>query len=100
MFEWIHRLPILSLICYLPLLGVVPLLFLRGRRALARTATAVLIADFLLAVPLWFEFDRDGPLFQFRESAPWIDAIGVRYELGIDGMALLLVLLTTLLGAV
>ncbi len=48
---------------------------------------------------LWFAFERDGALFQFRESATWIDTIGVRYEFGIDGIALLLVLLTTLLGA-
>jgi NADH-quinone oxidoreductase subunit M len=98
MFDWISKVPILSLICYLPLVGVLPLLLIRDARRLARTATAVLLADFLLAVPLWFEFDRDGALFQFRESASWIDTIGVRYEFGIDGMALLLVLLTTLLG--
>ena len=39
-----------------------------------------------------------GSSFQFRESCAWIELIGVRYEFGIDGIALLLVLLTTLLG--
>ena len=98
MFDWIHEVPILSLICYLPLLGVLPLLWLRDPRRIAQTATAVLFADFLLSVPLWFAFDRSGSLFQFRESARWIEAIHARYEFGVDGMALLLVLLTTLLG--
>jgi NADH-quinone oxidoreductase subunit M len=56
------------------------------------------VVDFLLSLPLWFAFQRGGDLFQFRESHSWIASIGVRYELGIDGIALLLVLLTTLLG--
>ncbi len=53
-----------------------------------------------MSLPLWFAFDRGGELFQFRESHAWIPSIGVRYEFGIDGIALLLVLLTTLLGLI
>src|SRR5215210_7409165 len=92
--------PILSIICYVPLAGALLLLFLpKDRPALIRQlATGVALLDFLLSIPLWFAFDRNGDLFQFRESAPWIESIGVRYEFGIDGIALLLVLLTTLLG--
>ena len=71
---------------------------MRDPKTIARFATGVALADFLLSLPLWFAFDRDGELFQFRESATWIPSIGVRYEFGIDGIALLLVLLTTLLG--
>ena len=100
MFEWVHDLPILSLIAYVPLVGAAILLFLDGRRPVLvrRFATAVVGVDFLLSLPLWFAFDRQGPLFQFVEDVPWIEAIGVRYQFGIDGIALLLVLLTTLLG--
>ena len=58
------------------------------------------VVDLLVSLPLWFAFDRGGELFQFRESHDWIPSIGVRYEFGIDGMALLLVLLTTLLGVI
>ncbi|HKH43981.1 MAG TPA: NADH-quinone oxidoreductase subunit M [Thermoanaerobaculia bacterium] len=92
--------PILSIICYVPLAGALLLLFLpKDRPALIRQlATGVALLDFLLSVPLWFAFQRGGDLFQFRESADWIESIGARYEFGIDGIALLLVLLTTLLG--
>ena len=103
MFEWIHQLPILSLICYVPLVGSLIIIFFM-RESQAATirvfATVVALIDFVLSIPLWFEFKRGGDLFQFRESAAWIESIGVRYEFGIDGIALLLVLLTTLLGVI
>ena len=98
MFDWVRDVPILSLVCYLPLVGALPIFFMRDPKAIARYATGVAFVDFLVSLPLWFAFDRDGAIFQFRESAAWIETIGVRYEFGIDGIALLLVLLTTLLG--
>ena len=100
MFDWVHQLPILSIICYVPavaaLLVIVP--FFKDTGKIRRFATGVALLDFLLSVPLWFTFDRDGELFQFRESARWIESLGIGYEFGIDGISLLLVLLTTLLG--
>jgi NADH-quinone oxidoreductase subunit M len=101
MFDWLHQIPILSIVCYLPLAGaLVVILFFKGDDGgrIRRFATWVAALDFLVSLPLWWAFQRDGELFQFRESAAWIDAIGVRYEFGVDGIALLLVLLTTLLG--
>jgi NADH-quinone oxidoreductase subunit M len=101
MFDWIHDLHILSVVCYIPLAGALAILLLMRRAsdiAVRNAATAVAFIDFLVSVPLWFAFDPEGDLFQFRESHAWIPGIGVRYEFGIDGMALLLVLLTTLLG--
>ncbi|MGB5399849.1 MAG: proton-conducting transporter membrane subunit, partial [Thermoanaerobaculia bacterium] len=101
MFDWVLQVPILSIICYLPLAGaVVIMFFMRGTNTLAiqRFATLVAAVDFVISVPLWFTFELQGELFQFRESANWIEAIGARYEFGIDGIALLLVLLTTFLG--
>jgi NADH-quinone oxidoreductase subunit M len=99
----LDTIPILSIICYVPLLGALFLLFLPKERPalIRRLATGVAVLDFLLSVPLWFAFDRGAPgldNFQFRESLPWIESIGARYEFGIDGIALLLVLLTTFLG--
>ena len=83
MFDWVHNVPILSILCYLPLAGSLVIMF--GMRscqesAIRKLATAVVFVDFLLSIPLWFAFDRGGELFQFRESAPWIESIGVRYE--------------------
>src|SRR5215218_5945279 len=93
------NLPILSILCYLPLLGAIPILWMRNPAFIRKYATGVVVVDFLLSLPLWFAFDPDGPLFQFVEGPrEWIPSIGVSYHFGIDGMALLLVLLTTLLG--
>jgi NADH-quinone oxidoreductase subunit M len=103
MFDWVHNVYILSIVCYLPLAGALVVMFaMKGgqQAAIRKFATGVAFVDFLISLPLWFAFDRDGELFQFRESAPWIESIGVRYEFGIDGIALLLVLLTTLLGVI
>ena len=91
MFEWLDQIPILSTICYLPLAGalIVVLLMRKASDDAVRVfTTAVVALDFLVSIPLWFGFERAGDLFQFRESAAWIDSIGVRYEFGIDGIAL------------
>ena len=96
MFDWVHGIPILSIICYVPLLGALFVVFFMKKEnpaAIRTFATLVAAADFVISIPLWFAFDRQGDLFQFRESATWIEAIGARYEFGIDGIALLLVLL-------
>ena len=101
MFDWVHQIPILSVICYVPLAGALVVIFFMKKEqagAIRRFATWVAVADFVISLPLWFEFDRGGELFQFRESRAWIEAIGVRYEFGVDGIAMLLVLLTTFLG--
>ena len=101
MFDWVHDLHILSIVAYIPLLGALAIVFFMRRAndvAVRNFATAVAAIDLLVSLPLWFAFDRGGELFQFRESHAWIPSIGVRYEFGIDGIALLLILLTTLLG--
>ena len=96
--------PILSLITYIPLAGALLLLFFpkTAGRAIRIAATVIAGLDFLVALPLWWHFDRAAasPLFQFREEASWIDALGVKYIFAIDGIALVLVLLTTLMGVI
>jgi NADH-quinone oxidoreductase subunit M len=101
MFDWLHDVHILSIVCYIPLAGAFAiLLFMRKAddASVRKVATGVVFVDFLVSIPLWFSFDPDGALFQFRESHSWIPSIGVRYEFGIDGISLLLILLTTVLG--
>jgi NADH-quinone oxidoreductase subunit M len=103
MFDWVRDLHILSIVAYIPLLGALAIVFFMRRAndvAVRNFATAVAAIDLVVSLPLWFAFDRGGELFQFRESHDWIPSIGVRYEFGIDGMALLLILLTTLLGLI
>jgi NADH-quinone oxidoreductase subunit M len=98
--------PILSIITYVPLAGALLIAFFMKKDnpgAIKVTATLVALIDFILSIPLWFYFDPKAAgahLFQFREVYDWIPAIGVKYSFGIDGIALLLILLTTLTGVI
>ncbi len=89
--------PWLSSLILLPLLGVLVLLFLPA--SLIRWwANGILLAGLALAAPLWQHFDRAATGYQFVERLPWIPSLGAQYLLGLDGISLLLVLLTALLG--
>jgi NADH-quinone oxidoreductase subunit M len=91
---------ILTIITFVPLLGALLLVPVRRERSRFFMLAATWIAgiDFLLSLPLWFQFDTSRSGFQFIEKSPWIPSIGVQYFLGIDGISLLLILLTTFLG--
>ena len=92
---------LLNVICYLPLLGAVLIVFLLQReqtRAIKAVATVTAGLDFLISLPLWFLYKPDGPAFQFGYEHEWIPAVGARYHVGVDGISVLLILLTTLLG--
>src|SRR6266568_3376497 len=97
--------PILSLITYVPLIGAILLAFFPrdNGKAIKYFATAVAGFDFLLSIPLWIYFNPNGTgshMFQFRETYQWIPSLGVDYSFGIDGIALLLLLMTTLFGVI
>ncbi len=90
---------ILSIVLFTPLVGLFVLLFIPSSnpRAVKLWANIASFAGFLVSLPLVFNFDRTRDI-QFVEKAPWIPSIGATYHIGIDGMGLLLVMLTTLLG--
>jgi len=95
--------PILSIVTYVPLLGALAIAFLfpKERTGAIRTvATVVALLDLVVSLPLWFLFDRGGEGYQFVEQASWIPSLGVSYHFGIDGITLLLILLTTLMGII
>ncbi len=90
---------ILSLILWLPTLGAIILLVL-PRQQEQRHRQVALIAStltFVVSLVLPFAFMGDTAVMQFVDRAPWIPAWGVEYYLGIDGISLWLVLLTTFL---
>jgi NADH-quinone oxidoreductase subunit M len=60
-------------------------------------ALGVALAAFVVSLPLWFRFDGDSADFQFEELGRWMPSLGVSYHVGVDGISLLLVLLTTFL---
>jgi NADH-quinone oxidoreductase subunit M len=91
---------LLSIILFTPLVGAILLLFVnkRNEEAIRWIANIFAFAGFLVSVPLWFWYDPQNPAWQFTERAPWIPSIGATYFLGVDGFAILLILLTTLMG--
>ena len=90
---------ILSAVLFTPLVGMLVLLFLPSSRPrlIKWWANLAGLAGFLVCLPLAFQFDKSRD-FQFVEKAPWIPSIGASYNLGLDGLSLLLVMLTGLLG--
>jgi NADH-quinone oxidoreductase subunit M len=94
--------PILSLVTFLPLVGAFFILLIRGdNEVVARNArmTALWTSSitFFLSLLLWTGFDRKSAAFQFVEKNPWIESFDISYHMGVDGISVLFVLLSTLL---
>jgi NADH-quinone oxidoreductase subunit M len=93
---------LLTIVAFWPIVGVIVLIFLNkeNKNLIRWWANIVTIAGFIISLPIWFWFDfNNSDQMQFVERVPWIQTLGVDYHVGIDGIALLLVMLTTLLGA-
>jgi len=90
---------ILSAVTFLPVLGAALVFLLpRRREGLVKvTALATSLVTFVVSVPLFTRFDASLSDYQFVEQRVWMPTLGVSYHLGVDGISLLLVLLTTFL---
>ena len=90
---------LLSALILLPLAGAFVLFFLpRGNpRAIRHVTFAVTLAEFFLSLPLVTRFDGGTAAMQFVERADWIPGYGISYFVGLDGISLWLVILTTFL---
>ena len=93
--------PVLSAVVFTPAIGALILLLIPGRfhRAIRWVALITALVSFGLSL-LLLGFDPGGGEFQFREDLPWIEPFGMRYTLGVDGISIVLVILTTLLSVV
>ena len=95
---------ILSIILFTPLVGTLLILVIPGEKknAIRWVANIFALGGFLISLPLvpWFWAQRMEPGFKFMEGTAnnWIPSIGAGYNLGIDGISFLLIMLTTLLG--
>lgn len=91
--------PILSTLIFLPVIGaLVILLISRTQTTLIKwVAFIVSITSFILSISLFTEFDKSTHLMQFVERHEWIPSWNITYSLGIDGISILFVLLTTLI---
>jgi len=96
------QLPWLSLLIFLPLAGGVVLALLpeTAHRTIRAFATLIAGAEFALSLPLWWKLVPQQPGWQFVENTDWIRSVGASYHLGVDGISMLLALLTTLLTLV
>lgn len=94
---------LLSLVIFLPALGALALLALPSVSAVRWTALAVTTVTFVLSLGLWAGFDASVSTAlapQMATRLPWFGAIDISYYVGVDGLNLLLLLLTTLLGPI
>jgi NADH-quinone oxidoreductase subunit M len=94
-------LPVLTLVVFTPLIGVLVLLFVpRGwTRAIRWVALLAALGSLAFSLVL-LGYQTGGAEFQYREDLSWIPAFGMRYTLGVDGLSVVLVLLTTVLSVV
>jgi NADH-quinone oxidoreductase subunit M len=94
--------PILSLITWLPLVGCVIIMMVRGDEETVAsnarwTALWTSLLVLVLSLVLWVSFDKSDAGFQFNESVNWLPEYKVGYKMGVDGISVLFVLLSTLL---
>jgi NADH-quinone oxidoreductase subunit M len=93
--------PILSTVIFLPIVvGALMLLINRANEgAIKWTALIASLATFVLSLPLFTNFDKTTAAMQFVEKSkePWIEAFNIYYSLGVDGISVLFVLLSTLI---
>ena len=96
------NLPILSLVTFLPLLGAAFIIVIRGEpEVVARNARNVAlltsVATFLLSLGIWFNFNPGTADFQMQERGIWMPAFNIAYHMGVDGISMPFVLLSSLL---
>jgi NADH-quinone oxidoreductase subunit M len=97
MTDW----PILSTVTFLPLVGAFLILLIRdegtaARRNIRNVALLTTVFTFVLSLFIWAGFDTNYAGFQMQEKAEWLGA-GVSYHMGVDGISMLFVILTTFL---
>ncbi len=97
MSDW----PLLSLVIFVPLVGALFILMIRGDDAIvARNAKFVALwttlGNFVLSIPLWVGFDNQTADFQFVEQYNWLSE-NITYHVGIDGISMLFIILSTFL---
>src|SRR5688500_4838809 len=98
MIEWNT---LLTLVTFFPLVGVAIILLMKplfdreSDQAIRLVATLTSVATFLISLVVLFNFDRSDSGLQLIDRANWIPSLGIQYFLGVDGISILMLLLTT-----
>ncbi|MFH1998061.1 MAG: NADH-quinone oxidoreductase subunit M [Planctomycetota bacterium] len=97
-----NNIPILSVLTFLPLLGALIISALPGERKelIEKVALGVSLLVFIISLPLFFLYNGASGAIQFAEDYPWIPDFGIGYRMGVDGIAMLLILLTTFISPI
>jgi len=90
--------PLLSILIFAPLAAAAVAVLIKNERALRWWTLAVTTLTAAFSLRLYSGFNPETAGFQFVERAPWIPSLRIEYILGVDGLSLLLILLTTLLA--
>ncbi len=90
--------PLLSALIFFPIIGGFSLLIVKREdvQAIKTMALIISLMEFVLSIPLFFMFDKTTYLMQFTEHHSWIPAFNINYSLGVDGISVLFILLSTL----
>ncbi len=91
----VEQTPLLSLLIWLPIIGGAALLLMRSADWARWAALGVSVAVFLLSLFLWTGFEGGTAAMQFVERVPWIESFDIDYHLGVDGISMPLMILTT-----
>lgn len=90
--------PILSIITFFPLFGVLLILLIKNAQTAKYIALFTTVANLVIAMPVYLNFDKSYAGFQFVEAYQWISTINASYKMGVDGISLPFVLLTTIIS--
>ena len=90
--------PILSLITFLPLLGALFILVLRNEMLIKYFALATTFGTFITALPIYKYFDKTTHKMQFVEKYSWINVWDINYQVGVDGISVLFIILVAILS--
>ena len=92
--------PILTCVIFFPLIGILLILLVKNNDLIRSIALGTSIIDFFISLPVWLHFDSTTYRMQLGETATWIPQFHINYTLGVDGISLWLVMLTTFLTPV
>ncbi len=89
---------LLSVLTFLPLVAVLILLFVKNEDFIRAITLITMVLVFIISIALVLGFDSSTHMMQFVEKGEWITALNINYHMGVDGISVLFILLTALIG--
>ena len=90
--------PILSITTFVPVVGAILILFIRNNRLVKWVALSTTVLTFIVSLPIYKHFDKSTYEMQFVEIYPWVPAWNIDYNVGVDGISVLFIILVAILS--